>query len=214
VPEFAPGVVPRVRRMLTHVTTHRTRHGPVNVADGAQLATILSHRGNCRDDSWEHDAPSLRYECTRSTKYAWEDDLTSGRGDVNRLYTRMNSKSIVGELYYLDRLALYEVEKPYFCHFPIENVEGATITNVQLSPYHVEIQDLRENDGDLCLETAGFEWLHMDDEFDADAVRSSVDARRASSMNFEDIIKERLGASHALTFETIVILRRNRGMCS
>jgi hypothetical protein len=120
----------------------------------------------------------------------------------------MYSRSIIGELYYLDRLALYESEKPYFCHFPLEHVEGASITNVQLSPYQVEIQDLRENVGDLCLDTSGFEWLRVGDELDVEAVRHSADARRACSTSFENMIKERLDAPYAWTFETIVRLRR------
>jgi hypothetical protein len=107
-------------------------------------------------------------------------------------------------LHYLDRNEVYETEKPYLCFFPVKDIEGAKLSNLDFSCCHVKIDDLRESSLEPSIDRNGFQWIHHETGVGFKTLKSSQEERRRYCTEIECILKQRLGADYAFTFQTVV----------
>lgn len=65
------------------------------------------------------------------------------------------SEDIMSFMPYLAKSDIYQREKPYGADFPVDHIEGATMTNHAFEIHPVRFRDIRNRKEDLNLDTNG-----------------------------------------------------------
>lgn len=110
--------------------------------------------------------------------------------------------SVQASLEYLQRLPLYEYEKPYWCFLaPHEGFDPDTqrVDNLEFEDYPgIDIEDLRELEKPALMEDCGFEVLKHESKF---IQFDDADQLEQYRVETEELLKERLDAVYVKCYD-------------
>jgi len=110
--------------------------------------------------------------------------------------------SVQATLEYLQRLPLYDEEKPYWCFLqPHEGFDPDTqrVDNLEFEDHsNIKIGDIRELDEPVKIDDCGFEVLEHHSKFTRFDEANQVEQYRLET---EELLKERLGAIHVKCYD-------------
>ncbi|KAG9251653.1 uncharacterized protein F5Z01DRAFT_728411 [Emericellopsis atlantica] len=109
-----------------------------------------------------------------------------------------------GEIGYLDRLKLYEEEKPYIVTFLLSNTPGAKHSNLSISYHPVNIRDIRHSTQTFTTGTHGFELVKFPTSATTEELRNQGAIRDLYFPEAEQYLKEKFDAEYVYFFDATV----------
>jgi hypothetical protein len=116
--------------------------------------------------------------------------------------------AVQASLEYLQKLPLYEVEKPYWCFFQPHDgfdPDAQRVDNLEFEGYPgINIEDIRELDSPVKIDDCGFEVLQHQSRFSSFDQKDDVEQYRLET---EELLRERMDAVYVTCYDSR--LRKN-----
>ncbi|CAM6001912.1 unnamed protein product [Sphagnum balticum] len=116
--------------------------------------------------------------------------------------------SVKASLEYLQRLPLYEIEKPYWCFLPPHegfDPDTERVDNLEFEEHSdITIQDIRELENKPQIQESGYQVFEHTSKFSHFERSEDVEQYKAET---EDFLKDALGAVYAKCYDQV--LRKN-----
>lgn len=113
---------------------------------------------------------------------------------------QFNPSKVVSLIFYIDKLPLYEKEKPFFLNFPVSG-PGQRQSNVTHSRHEVDFTDVRGHEDLFSLGTTGFEYKHFDTTLEYDNFASPAAIEGIFLKEVEAFLVAHLKADCALAWD-------------
>lgn len=113
---------------------------------------------------------------------------------------QFNPSKVVSLIFYIDKLPLYEKEKPFFLNFPVSG-PGQRQSNVTHSRHEVDFTDVRGHEDLFSLGTTGFEYKHFDTALEYDNFASPAAIEGIFLKEVEAFLVAHLKADCALAWD-------------
>jgi hypothetical protein len=123
-------------------------------------------------------------------------------------FTIVPMPAVQATLEYLQKLPLYEEEKPYWCFLPPHegfDPDALRVDNLEFENHSdIKIEDIRELGQEVTIDNWGFEVLQHQSEFTCFDRADDVEQYRAET---EILLEEKMGAVHVKCYDSR--LRKN-----
>jgi hypothetical protein len=120
-------------------------------------------------------------------------------------YSIAKMPTVQATIEYLQKLPLYEEEKPYWCFLPPKDgfdPDAQRVDNLEFEEHsNIIIQDLRELDEAPKIDDHGFEVLKHESKFILFDHADAADQVQKYKSETEELLKERLGAVYAICYD-------------
>lgn len=113
---------------------------------------------------------------------------------------------IEAKLKYLDRLALYSVEKPYQCTIPIWHISGVSQSNISTSEHDVTIDDISDHRDEFSVDVQGFEVQPFPTQLTNQDLASDEIIETRYLEECEHFLKQSFAAAEVYIFDYVVSL--------
>ena len=105
-------------------------------------------------------------------------------------------------MYYLEQKELYKTEKPYFIVFPVDDIPGASQSNMAHQPYNnVTVVNVQNTRVELDLDRTGFELAEYPSKFSYEDFNRFDAIRDAYFSELEQFLKTKFRATWVQTFD-------------
>ena len=121
-------------------------------------------------------------------------------------YRALDMEPSKAEVFYLERLPLYEHTKPYFLSLPGDALPQLPQSNQCHEAHTVEVCDARGHEYEFSLDVNGFEFtLHpLDPKFTYANLKSDPNLRDEYQSEVADFLKLKLAAKDVIIFDESV----------
>ncbi|KAL7924433.1 hypothetical protein ACQKWADRAFT_331392 [Trichoderma austrokoningii] len=113
---------------------------------------------------------------------------------------QFNPPKLVSLIFYIDKLPLYEKEKPYFLNFPPSG-PGQRQTNVVHCRREVDFTDIRGHEDLFSLDATGFEYKHFDTTLEYESFASPAAIEGVFLREVEAFLVKHLKADYVLAWD-------------
>ncbi|EER38582.1 conserved hypothetical protein [Histoplasma capsulatum var. duboisii H88] len=113
---------------------------------------------------------------------------------------QFNPCQLVSLIFYIERLPLYEEEKPFFLNFPPSG-PGQRQSNVVYCRREVSITDVRNHEGLFTLDTTGFQYKHFATTVDYKDFASPAAIEGTFLKEVEAFLTTELNADYVLAWD-------------